>query len=48
MPKRYTPEEAIQLVMERRFSPLGPYPGAKVQWKAEHLDCGGEVSTSSH
>ncbi len=43
MPKRYTPEEAIQLVMERGFSPIGPYPGAKVRWKAKHSICGGIV-----
>jgi hypothetical protein len=41
--KRYTPEEAIQLAMERGFSPVGPYPGAKVRWKAKHLDRGGIV-----
>ena len=28
MPKRYTQEEAIQLVMEKGISPIGPYPGA--------------------
>jgi len=43
VPKRYTAEEAIQLVMERGFSPIGPYPGAKVRWKAKHLDCGETV-----
>lgn len=43
MPKRYTTEEAIQLVMERGFSPIGAYPGAKVRWKAIHLDCGGTL-----
>ena len=41
MPKRYTAEEATQLIMERGFSPIGPYPGAKVRWKAKHLECGG-------
>lgn len=39
MPKRYTQEEAIKLVMERGFSPIGPYPGAKNRWKARHVDC---------
>ena len=43
MPKRYTAEEATQLVMEKGFYPIGPYPGAKVRWKAKHLDCGGTV-----
>jgi hypothetical protein len=43
VPKRYTSEEAIKLVMERGFSPIGPYPGAKGRWKAKHIDCGGTV-----
>lgn len=43
MPRPYTPEEAIQLVMEKGFSPIGPYPGAKGRWKARHIDCGGTL-----
>jgi recombinational DNA repair protein (RecF pathway) len=43
VPKRYTPEEAKQLLLERGFSPLEPYHGAKERWKAKHLDCGGTV-----
>jgi hypothetical protein len=43
VPKRYTPEVAINLVMERGFSPIGPFPGAKGRWKAKHIDCGGTV-----
>ena len=43
MPKRYTTEQAVALVMEKGFSPIGPYPGAQVRWKAKHIDCGGTV-----
>jgi len=43
VPKPYTPEEAKKLVLERGFSPLEPYPGAKVRWKAKHMGCGGTV-----
>ena len=43
MPKPYTPEEAKKLILERGFSPLEPYPGGKVRWKAKHIGCGGTV-----
>jgi len=44
--KKYTENEALKMMLEAGFKPLGKYPGAKSPWLCIHISCKNQVEVT--